>query len=101
MWNGEDEWADFEPEERAQVEGITDYSSWYDVTDPRRVFEPPNLVSFVQELWEEHGRPGLPKAAEPAERSAPGRLVLVKQGKTAPNPKIRPSPVIWCDTDPF
>jgi hypothetical protein len=88
LWNGEgfllEDWE--EDIEIVIAPELSDYSSWHAPRDPGRRFRPPSLTSLVKELWEEHGKPGLPKATEAAEKSQEGRLVLVKPGKSLPNP---------------
>eukprot|EP00966_Prymnesium_polylepis_P171441 3963574-Prymnesium_polylepis.2 len=91
MWNGvAPEDGDFDEQELRQLNGITDYSSWYDVTGPRGSFRPPSLRNFIEELWESNGKPGLQKATEPLPQSAPERLRTISAGVTPLHPPICP-----------
>ena len=87
MWNGEDEWIEYDPSER--VESI-DYASWESPTTRKSPFRPPSLSPLLEELVEQSGGHVVWGATEAAAEAGTKRLVLVKTGRHDANRTFRP-----------
>eukprot|EP00966_Prymnesium_polylepis_P328614 7384404-Prymnesium_polylepis.1 len=98
MWNGWDEWVDWEPDEAPES---VDYASWEVVRSKKWSFRPPFLRTFLLELLEQCGYQAPFQAPEPSPKAKTTRVVSPEPGTTALNPRSRTvriissSGVIW------